>query len=78
MLLRSFLLAFAVTASAAFAGVLGYAAFLLAWGSAHDDAMAVPYFYLVVIVAGTPTVLACGATWFGYRAVTRRSRRLPK
>jgi len=76
-LLRRVLLAFAVLASVAVAAVLGYAALLLAWGSSHDDPLAVPYFYLVVIVAGTPTALVCGIAWTGYIAVTRRGRRFP-
>ena len=72
--MRRVLFAFAVLASSALATVLVYAVFLLAWGSAHDDPMAIPYFYLVVIVAGTPAALACGMAWIGYIAVTRRSR----
>ncbi len=71
------LLAFAVVGSAAVAAVLGYAVFLLAWGSAHADPMAIPYFYIVVIVAGTPTALASGMAWAGYIAVTGRIRRFP-
>ena len=73
-LLRRVLLAFAVLASVAVAAVLGYAAALLAWGYSHDDPLAVPYFYLVVIVAGTPAALGCGIAWIGYIAVTRKGR----
>ena len=71
------LLAVAVLASAAVAAVLGYAVFLLAWGSLHADPMAIPYFYLVVILAGTPAVLGCGIAWASYIAVTRRGPRFP-
>src|SRR5215469_11268178 len=74
VLWRRVLLALAVLTSVAVAAVLGYAFLLLAWGSSHDDPMAIPYFYLVVIVAGTPAALACGMAWIGYIAVTRRSR----
>jgi hypothetical protein len=78
VLSRRVLLAFAVLASAVVAAVLGYAVFLLAWGYSHADPMAIPYFYLVVIVAGTPAALVCGVAWAGYAAVTRRGRRPPE
>ena len=66
------MLAFAVLASAVVATGLGYAVFLLAWGYAHADPMAIPYFYFVVIGAGTPATLVCGVAWTGYIAVARR------
>jgi hypothetical protein len=77
VLWRRVLLASAVMASVAVAAVLGYAVFLLAWGSSRDDPIAIPYFYLVVIVAGTPAGLACGMAGVGFIAVTRRGRRFP-
>jgi hypothetical protein len=68
---RRALLAFAVLTSVVVAAVLGYAVFLLAWGFSHDDPMAIPYFYLVVIVAGAPAALVCGVAWAGYIAAAR-------
>jgi hypothetical protein len=80
-LLRRGLLAFAVLASAAATVVVGFAAYLFTEGySGGGDPQSVaplafPIAFLVLVVAGLPTTLVCAASWAGYLAAARKSRR---
>lgn len=76
--MRRVVFGFGVLASAAEAAVLGYAAFLFAWGYSggnsptSPDPLLIPFAILVVLVVGLPIALVCAATWAGYFAMARR------
>jgi hypothetical protein len=79
--LRRVVFGFAVLASAAETAVLGYAAFLFAWGyfggnnSTSPDPLLIPFAFLMVLVVGLPIALVCAMTWAGYFAMARRRAR---
>ena len=79
--LRRVVFGFAVLASAAEAALLGYAAFLFAWGysggsdPASPDPLVIPFAILLVLVVGLPIALVCGVSWAGYFAMARRRTR---
>jgi len=78
---RRALLAIAVLASAAAAVVIALVDYLFAEGFSGGGnpqsvaPLAFPIAFLILAVVGLPVAVFCAATWTGYFAAARRSRR---